>query len=165
MINGKNIPVTTTQQTLDIRSLSDGGYLNLKAVDCDVYYLINQNATIRTSSSTITTTDADDTELTYAVADESLFRIGESINVLTSAGAFKGVVKVTASDTEEITVSKKTTFTLESGDKLQLFSDPFIPDGDSVDILTGGISSLRLKGSATGSLLATAITSALKKKI
>lgn len=150
-MNGKSYTITTTGGKFYPKQEFQESDLEISAEGTDLYYTINTDSAVRTAQTIYDTTGADDSAKTYTVADETIYRVGETLQVLDSLDAYKGHSKIVATATGEITVEPFADYTLESGDKLVVESDPKLPDGKIYPLRSKGISFMTLKAAATTS--------------
>jgi len=148
-LNGKSYTIGTDAENFYPNQEFGGSDLEVSAEGTDIYYTINTSGDVRTAQDIDTTTDADDSALTYTVTSDTAYRTVEILQVLDASDDYKGHVKVTAKDTNVLTVEKVTDFTLESGDKLILEADPKLPDGKIYPLRSKGVSFMTLKAAAT----------------
>ena len=180
----KTIALTGSDQPLYLQWEFNGFEVALKSIGGDTYYLIVPTAdnltggsdewTVRKPTDSIvitptTTTGAtgDDGrgDGTYTVADETVFRVGETLLITDSSDVEKGSIIIDSLSTNTISFLKKgggSSFEPVSGDKIVVRADGIISEDDADRFKTYDTKYMIVNGS--GSLNVDVFMNGLKKK-
>ena len=163
--------VTNTDQLIYLCQDFTNNDVEIKALETGLFYVLNptSESIVRTARTEVATTDLD--ENVFTVADSSVFRVGEVLGWLASAGTRKGSIRVESieSATEiKVRIDKNEgTNALASGDKLVYLPDNYITEDDAIYLKSNNSTKILVKAdiaNASLNMIVTKLTSTLQKK-